>query len=102
MKRFKLAAMISCFVFLALAFTPRIKAQTANEKTVMTFTEPFEVPGVGAQVLPAGCGGSGEPAVHCHARTNWVCTLLRFRIFHLYSLSVGSGSDDPLLESSRQ
>jgi hypothetical protein len=54
MKRFKFVAMLCCFVFLALAITPRVKAQTANEKTIMTFTEPFEVPGVGAQVLPAG------------------------------------------------
>jgi len=54
MKRFKFVAMLCCFGFLALAITPRVKAQTANEKTIMTFTEPFEVPGVGAQVLPAG------------------------------------------------
>ena len=54
MKRFKFIAMLCCFGFLALAITPRVKAQTANEKTIMTFTEPFEVPGVGAQVLPAG------------------------------------------------
>ena len=54
MKRFKFVAMLCCFVFLALAITPRVKAQTTNEKTIMTFTEPFEVPGVGAQILPAG------------------------------------------------
>jgi len=54
MKRFKLVAMLFCFVFAALAITPRVKAQTANEKTTMTFTEPFEVPGVDAQILPAG------------------------------------------------
>src|SRR5271165_5251067 len=54
MKRLKFVAMIPCFVFLALAITPRVKAQTANEKTVITFSEPFEVPGVDAQILPAG------------------------------------------------
>lgn len=54
MKRLKIVAMLCCFGFLALAITPLVKAQTANEKTIMTFTEPFEVPGVGAQVLPAG------------------------------------------------
>jgi hypothetical protein len=54
MKRFKFVVMVSCFAFLAVAVAPRIKAQTANEKTVMTFSEPFEVPGVDAQVLPAG------------------------------------------------
>jgi hypothetical protein len=54
MKQFKFVAIISCFVFLALAITPLVKAQTANEKTVITFSEPFEVPGVDAQILPAG------------------------------------------------
>lgn len=54
MKRFKFVVMLSCFVFLALAITPRIHAQTANQKTILTFTEPFEVPGVDAQILPAG------------------------------------------------
>jgi hypothetical protein len=54
MKRLKFVAMVSCFAFLAVAIAPRMNAQTANEKTVMTFSEPFEVPGVDAQVLPAG------------------------------------------------
>jgi hypothetical protein len=54
MKRIKYVAMVSCFAFLAMAIAPRINAQTASEKTVMTFSEPFEVPGVDAQVLPAG------------------------------------------------
>jgi hypothetical protein len=54
MKRFKFVAMLFSFLFLALAITPRVKAQTSNEKTIMTFSEPFEVPGVDAQVLPAG------------------------------------------------
>jgi hypothetical protein len=54
MKRFKFVAMLCSFAFVALAITPRVQAQTANEKTIMTFTEPFEVPGVNAQILPAG------------------------------------------------
>jgi len=54
MKRLTFVGMFSCFVFLALAIAPLVHAQTANEKTVMTFTEPFEVPGVDAQILPAG------------------------------------------------
>lgn len=54
MKRLKLMAMVCCFVFLALAISPKAKADTWNEKTTMTFTEPFEVPGVDAQILPAG------------------------------------------------
>lgn len=52
--RFKFVAMICCFVFLALAITPRVKADEYDKKTTMTFTEPFEVPGVDAQILPAG------------------------------------------------
>jgi hypothetical protein len=54
MKRFKLLATISCFVFVALAVVPQVKAQVRSEKTIMTFSDPFEVPGVDAQILPAG------------------------------------------------
>jgi hypothetical protein len=54
MKRFTFVAMICCFVFVALAITPRVKADEFNKKTTLTFTEPFEVPGVDAQILPAG------------------------------------------------
>jgi LPXTG-motif cell wall-anchored protein len=54
MKRLNLVAMLCCFVFVGLAFTPQAKAQTRNQKTVMTFSDPFEVPGVDAQILPAG------------------------------------------------
>jgi len=54
MKRFNFVAIICCFVFVALAITPRVKAQTYNQKTILTFSEPFEVPGVDAQILPAG------------------------------------------------
>jgi len=39
---------------LALALTPRVKADQFDKKTVITFTEPFEVPGVNPQILPAG------------------------------------------------
>src|ERR1700693_4736376 len=54
MKRFKFVAIICCFVFGALAITPNIRADEYDKKTVMTFSEPFEVPGVNAQILPAG------------------------------------------------
>ncbi len=54
MKRFKFVAMIFCFVLSAMAITARVNAQTTNERTIMTFSEPFEVPGVDAQILPAG------------------------------------------------
>jgi hypothetical protein len=54
MKRFKFVAMICCFVFVALAIAPRAKADEHDKKTTLTFSEPFEVPGVDAQILPAG------------------------------------------------
>jgi len=54
MKQLKFTLVISCLVFLALSIAPRVKAQTTNEKTVITFSEPFEVPGVDAQILPPG------------------------------------------------
>jgi LPXTG-motif cell wall-anchored protein len=54
MKRFKFVAMICSFVFVALAITPRVKADEWNNKSFLTFSEPIEVPGVGAQILPAG------------------------------------------------
>jgi hypothetical protein len=54
MKRFKFGMVICILTLAALAITPRVMAQTQNEKTVMTFSEPFEVPGVDAQILPAG------------------------------------------------
>jgi hypothetical protein len=54
MKRFQFVAMMCCFVFVALAIAPRVKADEYDKKTIMTFTEPFEVPGVDAQILPAG------------------------------------------------
>lgn len=54
MKRFKCVAMICCFVLVALAIAPQIKADEHDKKTTMTFSEPFEVPGVDAQILPAG------------------------------------------------
>jgi LPXTG-motif cell wall-anchored protein len=49
-----LVAMICCFVFVALAIPPQVKADEFNKKTIITFSEPVEIPGVGAQILPAG------------------------------------------------
>jgi hypothetical protein len=37
-----------------MIFTSTASAQTWNKKTVVTFSAPVEIPGVGAQVLPAG------------------------------------------------
>ena len=54
MNRFKVGAMVFCFVLVALAFPRGAKADEWNKITVVTFNQPFEIPGVGAQVLPAG------------------------------------------------
>jgi LPXTG-motif cell wall-anchored protein len=46
--------MIFCLSLVALTFLPNAKADEWNKKTTVTFSEPVEVPGVGAQTLPAG------------------------------------------------
>lgn len=43
-----------CFIVLSLLVAPIAKANELDRKTVVKFSEPVEVPGVGAQVLPAG------------------------------------------------
>jgi hypothetical protein len=43
-----------CLIVLSLLVAPKSRADEWNRKTVVTFTGPVEVPGVGAQVLPAG------------------------------------------------
>jgi len=52
--RFKIVAVGFCLFLMALAFLPSGMADTWNKKTMVTFSGPVEVPGVGAQVLPAG------------------------------------------------
>jgi hypothetical protein len=54
MKTFKAVALLCSLALVALAFAGNVQADTLNKKTVITFSEPFEVPGVGAQILPAG------------------------------------------------
>ena len=54
MKRLPFVAMICCLAVAAMAFTPQAKADNFDKKTTITFSEPFEVPGVDAQILPAG------------------------------------------------
>ena len=54
MNRFRVGAMIFGLALVALAFPPRSKADEWNKKTTVTFSGPVEIPGVGAQVLPAG------------------------------------------------
>ncbi len=52
--RLKVAVSVFCLCLVALAVVPSAKADEWNHKTTMTFDAPFEVPGVGAQTLPAG------------------------------------------------
>jgi hypothetical protein len=54
MDRFKFGAMIFCLALVALAFPAVANADEWNKITKVTFSAPFEIPGVGAQVLPAG------------------------------------------------
>jgi len=54
MYQFKAVAMAFCLCLVVLAVLPSAKADEWNHKTIMTFDAPFEVPGVGAQTLPAG------------------------------------------------
>jgi hypothetical protein len=54
MNRFKVGAVIFCFALVALAFPHDVRSDEWNKKTVVTFSAPVEIPGVGAQVLPAG------------------------------------------------
>jgi hypothetical protein len=53
MNRFKVMA-IFCLILVALAFPSRVEGDERNKKTIVTFNEPIEIPGVGDQVLPAG------------------------------------------------
>ena len=52
--RFKIVAVSFCLFLAALASLPSAKADEWNKKTTVTFSAPVEVPGVGAQTLPAG------------------------------------------------
>ena len=54
MDRFRVVGMIFCLSLMALTFLPNAKADEMRRKTTVTFSAPVEVPGVGAQVLPAG------------------------------------------------
>ena len=52
MNRFKVLVMISCLAWVALAFPPRVKADDQSKRTVVTFSEPVEIPG--GKILPPG------------------------------------------------
>ena len=50
--RFKLAIATFCFILIASVMAPVSKAQNGDKKTVVTFSEPIEIPG--NVILPAG------------------------------------------------
>jgi len=54
MKLFKTFATVCCLVALFVLVVPGATADDWNRKTSVTFSAPVEVPGVGAQTLPAG------------------------------------------------
>ena len=54
MYRFKAVILVFCLSLLIPAVLPGAKADDWNRKTTITFDQPVEVPGVGAQTLPAG------------------------------------------------
>jgi hypothetical protein len=54
MKLFSVFAIAVCLLAICVFVVPNAGADDWNRKTTVTFTEPVEVPGVGAQVLPAG------------------------------------------------
>ena len=54
MKLLKTLATIFCLIALCAFVVPTATADDWNRETVVTFSGPVEVPGVGAQILPAG------------------------------------------------
>jgi len=54
MKLLKGMGIAVCLVVLCLVVAPNTKADEQASNAVVTFTAPVEVPGVGAQILPAG------------------------------------------------
>jgi hypothetical protein len=54
MKLFKMFASVLCLFVLCVLVVPAVMADDWNRETVITFSGPVEVPGVGAQTLPAG------------------------------------------------
>ena len=52
MNRIKIAASILCLSLMTMAFSSSVKADDWNKETVVTFSQPFEIPG--GITLPAG------------------------------------------------
>src|SRR5450755_10183 len=57
MKLLKGLGILLCLAVLCVLVVPAASADEWNRKTLITFSGPVEVPGVGAQVLPAGTYG---------------------------------------------
>ncbi len=54
MKMFKVCALSVCLLAICMLAVPSATASDRDRKTLVTFSAPVEVPGAGAQVLPAG------------------------------------------------
>jgi hypothetical protein len=54
MKLFKVFATVMCLLAIWTISAPQANADEWNRETTVTFSAPVEVPGVGAQILPAG------------------------------------------------
>jgi LPXTG-motif cell wall-anchored protein len=54
MKLLKTLGTLACVAALCALVAPAAVADDWNRKTTLTFSQPIEVPGVGAQILPAG------------------------------------------------
>lgn len=54
MKQFKVFAIAVCLLVIGTLLVPQAVADENNRETKVTFSAPVEVPGAGAQVLPAG------------------------------------------------
>ncbi len=54
MSQLKLVAFIVCLTLVVLAIPSALRADEWDKLTIVSFSQPVEIPGVGAQVLPAG------------------------------------------------
>lgn len=54
MKLFQMLAISACMLVISMFAAPTASSDDRNRKTMVTLSEPFEVPGSGAQILPAG------------------------------------------------
>ena len=54
MKLIKVFSIVLCVLFACAFLLPTAAADEWNNRTTVTFSAPVEVPGVGAQILPAG------------------------------------------------